>query len=146
MITKKNLEYIKKNSLVFAVNVASKNLKPVKGANWVLHNILDDEFKESGNVLNLQVFTNSARDEPLGSKAILWDQDSNTLYQPWGLPENPNSWLKPSTKGHKSIGWEQFGIMKIIKAMIIFECAHWTGSINLFYKEIGASSILGSLI
>ena len=97
----KNLEFIKKNSLVFAVNVASKNLKPIKGANWVLHNILDDKFKESGNVLNLQVFTNSARGEPLGSKAILWNQKSQTLYQPWGIPEHPNTWLKPATKGDK---------------------------------------------
>ena len=98
------MEYIIKNPLVVPVKIASKNLKSGKDANWGFHNILDYEFKESGNVLNLQVFTNSARGEPLGSKAILWNQDSNTLCQPWGIPENPNSWLKPSTKGHKSIG------------------------------------------
>jgi hypothetical protein len=99
--SEKNLGYITNNSIVFAVDVASKNLKPVNGANWVLHNISGDKFKESGNVLNLQVFTNSARGEPLGSKAILWNQKSQTLYQPWGIPENPNTWLKPATRGDK---------------------------------------------
>jgi hypothetical protein len=97
---KKNLQFVTRESLVFAVNVAAKNLKPVKGTKYVLHNIANQNFIESSQVINLQVFTKAAYGESLGSQAILWDQESRTLYQPWGIPEDSTSWLKPSSKGN----------------------------------------------
>jgi hypothetical protein len=100
-----NSELVRKGDTVFAVDVASRFLPNVKGAKYVLHNI-DPASKEiNRNYINLQAFTKSAVGEKLGIPYVLWNGDSRTLYQPWGVPTSPTEWLTPKLTNLKTEHW-----------------------------------------
>jgi hypothetical protein len=97
-----NSEIVKKDTLVIAVNVAAKNLPVVRHANYVLHNLDSQKFSEAGKVINLQVYTNASKGERLLTHGVMWDPNSKTLFQPWGLPYSEVAFMQP-TRGSDRI-------------------------------------------
>lgn len=93
-----NSEVIKKDTIVIGVNVAAKNLPVVKHASYVLHNIDPQKFLEAGKVVNLQVYTNASKGETLLPHGVMWDSNSRTLFQPWGLPHSEISFMQPTER------------------------------------------------
>lgn len=84
--------------IVFVSGVASKNLKLKQKITYIFHNINlthdDREYlhKYKINYLNLQVFTYDSHGEKLGNPNVIYDINSNTLYQPWGTPQSFSEW------------------------------------------------------
>jgi hypothetical protein len=94
-------EQIRPGDLVFAVDVAADNLgAPVKGADYLLHNILPDHPVRDGlepeRCVYLQVWTNDCaeRGEAWGP-VRRWDRHSRVLYQPWGTDLLPDEFYPP---------------------------------------------------
>lgn len=100
-----NIPYVRKEDTVFAVDVASTFLPKVNGAKYVLHNISPSELGLENNYLNLQVHTNSASGENLGLPYVSWDSNRRILFQPWGVPAPPDSWLKPNSHRSRKEFW-----------------------------------------
>jgi hypothetical protein len=100
-----NADLVQNGDTVFAVDVASKFLPTVKGVKYVLHNI-DPASKEIySNYIRLQVFTKSSTGENQGLPYVLWDDNSKTLYQPWGVPVSPYEWLAPKQNESRIEYW-----------------------------------------
>lgn len=100
---------IKPGDLVISVDVASSHLQNKSKANYVLHNVERPELRNHENVTVLQVFTFDAFGESLFGSRCLWDQKSRTIYQPWGIPSQPDSWLEP----RKTLGTKEFWVGSI---------------------------------
>ena len=88
----KNISVVANNSVVLSVDIASKHLPFLKSVRYVLHNNVREEFKNSNNVLNLQVYTHMASGKSLGHPLILFNESNRTLYQPWGISDPVESW------------------------------------------------------
>lgn len=93
--------FIDPGDLVFAVDVAAHHLgAPVDGADYLLHNILDDHPVRQGldpeRCVYLQVWTNDCADrgESWGP-ARRWDSHARVLYQPWGTNLLPDEFYPP---------------------------------------------------
>jgi hypothetical protein len=86
------------SDLFFVCGVASKYIKFHKHSNYILHNVdlnsidVDTIQKNRINYLNLQVFTNDATGETLENGNIIYNRESNTLFQPWGTPLSTSEW------------------------------------------------------
>jgi hypothetical protein len=99
------------SDIFFVSGVAAKNLKLQKKSNYIFHNInltkSDVEFldKYKVNYLNLQVFTHDSYGEKLGSPNIVYDSNSNTLYQPWGTPQTFSEWQNYSPLNSSRFEW-----------------------------------------
>jgi len=91
-----NQKYLEGSNLVFAVNIASAHIINNPNNLYVTHNFDNPGFTNSENVLRLQVWTNDSNGVEVDSSVALYNQDSRTLYQPWGLPEPESTWLNPS--------------------------------------------------
>jgi hypothetical protein len=100
-----NSEIIKKDTMVISVNVAAENLPVVRHANYVLHNIDPQKFSAAGKVINLQVYTSAAKGERLLAHGVMWDPDSRTLFQPWGLPHSEIEFMQPATQSDRIEYW-----------------------------------------
>jgi hypothetical protein len=100
-----NASLIKRGDIVFAVDVASKALPIVKGAKYVLHNIDPTEIGLDSDFVKIQVHTNLSRGENLGQPYVHWDSSSRTLFQPWGIPKPPRSWLMPQKRDLNTEYW-----------------------------------------
>ena len=80
---------LKRNSLVFCVDVASRHLPFEPSSTYVAHNLdLKDRFGRSPDQsLSLQVFTNSSTGTPDDHGSVAkYELNSRTLFQPWGAP------------------------------------------------------------
>lgn len=88
--TERSREQIRAGDLVFAVDVAARHLgAPVEGADYLLHNIMDDHPVRQGldpaRCVYLQVWTNACADRGESWGPVRrWDRHSRVLYQPWG--------------------------------------------------------------
>jgi hypothetical protein len=86
------------SDLFFVCGVASKHIKFKKHSSYILHNIdlsrddIETIRHNNINYLNLQVFTKDANGEKLENGNIIYNQQLNTLYQPWGTPLSLNQW------------------------------------------------------
>ena len=103
--TSKNQKYLEGRNLVFAINVASANIVNNPNNRYVTHNFDSADFTNAENVLRLQVWTNDSIGVGIDSSIALYDQDSRTLYQPWGIPEPESQWLRPSSKARRTEYW-----------------------------------------
>jgi len=94
----RNRKYLEGSNLVFAVNVASKHLYWTNRNQYVLHNLENTDFQNRKNVLNLQVYTNDSLGAPIDESIALYNQNSRTLFQPWGISEATELWKTPAQK------------------------------------------------
>ena len=101
----KNAELVSSDDIVFAVDVAAKNLPIVKGAHYVLHNISPHELQINENYINIQVHTSSSSGTNLGIPYVSWDASNRTLFQPWGVPTAPQNWKPPQKKRASKEFW-----------------------------------------
>jgi hypothetical protein len=90
-----NQKYLEGRNLVFVVNIASAHIINNPNNYYVTHNLDNPGFTNAENVLRIQVWTNDSRGVEVDSSIALYNQDSRTLYQPWGLPELETAWLNP---------------------------------------------------
>lgn len=92
---KKNIDLVKKNDLVIAVNVAAKYLPINPNAFYCLHNI-NTEFN-SKKITTLQVYTKKVEEKKIESwqSATKFDHNHRVLYQPWGTNLLPHEFLPP---------------------------------------------------
>jgi len=99
------------SDIVFISGVAVKNLKLRKNSSYIFHNInLTDDDREfidkyKINYVNLQVFTHDSHGEKLGIPNIIYDINSNTLYQPWGTPQSFSEWQNYSPLNDSRFEW-----------------------------------------
>jgi len=100
-----NQKYLEGRNLVFAVNIAAAHLINNPNNYYVTHNFDNPEFTNAENVLRLQVWTNDSNGVGVDSSIALYNQDSRTLYQPWGLPEPESTWLNPSKDKNHNEYW-----------------------------------------
>lgn len=98
-------EYLAKNTLVISVNLACETLEYRADVKYVLHNVESDRFQNQSNVLKLQVFTKSAQGASIDESCSLYDQASRTLFQPWGIPTDPVTWMMPSSTPSDTEYW-----------------------------------------
>lgn len=103
--SKPNASLVKRGDIVFAVDVASKELPVVRGAKYVLHNIEPTEIGLDSHFVKIQVHTKSSKGENLGQPYVHWDSSSRTLFQPWGIPGSPRSWLMPRKRDLNTEYW-----------------------------------------
>lgn len=90
-----------RNSKILVSGMASRYF-PIHSSNsYIFHNFEPTEEqrialeKEKPNFLKLQVFTKSSNGAVIDNlKNVLYDEKSNTLYQPWGTPIRENSWKR----------------------------------------------------
>lgn len=100
-----NQKYLEGRKLVVLADVASKYVINETNNVYVTHNLDRPDFTDSSNVLRLQVWTNESKGVPVDSSLALYDKDSRTLFQPWGIPEPESLWLKPSLNVGKREYW-----------------------------------------
>jgi len=100
------------NSDLFIVSgIASKHIKFKKNSKYILHNMnLSDSIMYNLNenkidYLNLQVFTNDSNGEKLDNENTLYNQSTNTLFQPWGTPLLPSEWREYVPKNKSRVEW-----------------------------------------
>ena len=92
---------IQPGDLVFAVDVAAKNLgHPVDGADYLLHNIEETHAVRDGldpsRYVYLQVWTNACADRGESWGPVRrWDKNSRVLYQPWGTDLLADEFMEP---------------------------------------------------
>jgi len=97
----KSVSMIRKNSLVFGVDVASKHLEAISGATYVTLNIqakssLGLELEKTGKWFKIQEFTNLSPGLPDREGSIAkFKEENQTLYMPWGTPILSNNFLSP---------------------------------------------------
>ena len=103
--SKKNQKLLKGKNLIFAANMASEFLINNPANLYVTHNIEDRKFKEAENVLRLQVKTFDSTGDPLDDSVALYDSNSKTLFQPWGIPEPEDTWLNANQNPGKTEYW-----------------------------------------
>ncbi len=103
--TSKNTSVVNKNSLVIAAGMSSKYLPLRDDIYYVLHNFDSSVSSNLLKYINLQVIATGANGVKIDDSISLWDKDSRTLYQPWGLPEDPEQWLTPSKSLGKTEYW-----------------------------------------
>jgi hypothetical protein len=103
--SKKNQKLLKGKNLIFAANMASEFLINNPANLYVTHNIEDRKFKEAENVLRLQVKTVDSTGDPLDDSVALYDSNSKTLFQPWGIPEPEDTWLNANQNPGKTEYW-----------------------------------------
>ena len=103
--TSKNISVINKNDLVIAAGMSSKYLPLRDDVYYVLHNFDNVESSTLLKYINLQVIATGADGVKIDDSISLWDKYSRTLYQPWGLPEDPQQWLIPSKSVGKTEYW-----------------------------------------
>ena len=96
---------VQKGSVVIAVGFASQFLPIRKDAAYILHNFETNNQSSLGAFINLQVTSKDARGINIDESIAQWDSDSRTLYQPWGLPEDQNKWLKPNKSPENTEYW-----------------------------------------
>jgi len=101
----KNREFIRPGDFVLAAGVACSFLPRSQKIKYVLHNVDDPNFQDSGNTINLQVVTSDSIGEKIDETISLWDEKKKTLYQPWGLPEPREDWLTPKNFKSKKENW-----------------------------------------
>ena len=101
----KSREFIRSGDFVIAAGVACKFLPVNPKVYYVLHNVDNPNFQEVKTKINLQVFTNDSKGKMVDESIALWDMQTKTLYQPWGLPEPKNYWLNPSELKSKYENW-----------------------------------------
>ena len=92
---RENQKYLGGTNLVIAVNIASEHIVNNSNNCYVTHNFDNPDFTNADNVLRLQVWTNESRGESIDPSMALYNQDSRTLYQPWGVPEPESEWMNP---------------------------------------------------
>ena len=100
-----NQKYLDGNNLVLAVNIASVHIINNPNNYYVTHNFDIPDFVDVENVLKLQVWTNDSKGESIDSSVALYDKDSRTLFQPWGLPEPESEWLNPRNVKGRTEYW-----------------------------------------
>ena len=100
-----NNSLIKPGDLVISVDIASNHLVNHAFAKYVLHNVDRPELRDHSNVTVLQVYTHSAIGESVFGSRCLWDQTNRTLYQPWGIPSQPETWLEPKAQRGTTEFW-----------------------------------------
>ena len=101
----KNISVINKDNLVIAAGMSSKYLPLRDDTYYVLHNFENKISSSLQRYINLQVIATGANGVKVDDSITLWDKHSRTLYQPWGLPENPEQWLMPSKNVGKTEYW-----------------------------------------
>lgn len=101
----RNQHLITDNTLVFAVNIASKFLIDNPNAKYVLHNIDSRPFSKPENIVNLQVYTNKAVGADIGHPVVKWDSVSRTLYQPWGISIPREHWRLHDPNTSRTENW-----------------------------------------
>ena len=100
-----NQKYLEGSNLVIAASIASAHIINNPNNHYVTHNFDNPEFTNAENVLRLQVWTNDSNGVEVDSSVALYNQDSRTLYQPWGLPEPESTWLNPSKEKSGTEYW-----------------------------------------
>jgi hypothetical protein len=100
-----NNSLIRPGDLVISVDIASNHLVNHPKAKYILHNVDRPELKMHSNVTTLQVFTHNAKGESVFGSRCLWDETTRTLYQPWGIPSDPELWLEPQVNKSKTEYW-----------------------------------------
>lgn len=98
-------------AVVFVSNVAFQHLPQRSDLRYVSHNLPEEMVSNldrlSRGHLKLQVWTKNSRGKAVSnSKAVTFDYDSRTLFQPWGTPWSEFEWSKPSPKTQKRNGRE----------------------------------------
>jgi hypothetical protein len=100
-----------KSDIFFVSGMASQHIKFRKNSTYILHNVnLTDSnlnliYKNKIRYLNLQVYTKDANGEKMDNSNILYNNATNTLFQPWGTPLLPTEWLTYSPKNESSVEW-----------------------------------------
>jgi hypothetical protein len=100
-----NNALIKPGDLIISVDIASNHLVNYAHAKYILHNVERPELKNHSNVTFIQVFTHRAKGESVFGSRCLWNQSTRTLYQPWGIPSEPETWLEPQVKKSRTEFW-----------------------------------------
>ena len=97
---------LQSHDVILAANPASKYLPKRKDLKYVLHN-MDDWSSGLGasQFINLQVFSKSASGHEMDTRFTLWNQETQTLFQPWGTPLSPDKWLEPRTLVSREEYW-----------------------------------------
>jgi hypothetical protein len=99
------------SDLVFASGIAINNLHLKENTSYIFHNVDFDEkrrdflFKNRINYINLQVFTKDAKGILLDNESIKLDEETKTLYQPWGTPLDPDEWWPYQPKNQTRFEW-----------------------------------------
>lgn len=97
---------LQSNDVVLASNPASKYLPKRTDLKYVLHNM--DDWASGLNAsqfINLQVFSKSASGHELDTRFTLWNEETQTLFQPWETPLSPDKWLEPRTIDSREEYW-----------------------------------------
>lgn len=100
-----NNEFVTRDCLVISVNLASKHLTYRSDAKFVLHNVEAEIFQNQSNVLNLQVLTNRSTGNAVDDSLAKYDVKTSTIYQPWGIPTAPSTWLGPNQAPGRTEYW-----------------------------------------
>jgi len=101
----KNRSLIKSGDLIIVSGIACNFLPVNEKATYILHNVDDPIISNLKNKIFLQVFTNDSTGEKIDETVSLWNDKHKTLYQPWGLPESLENWLKPRDLRTKNENW-----------------------------------------
>jgi hypothetical protein len=101
----KNISVVNKDNSVIAAGMSSKYLPLHDDVYYVLLNFENWISSNFQRYINLQRIATGANGVKIDESITLWDKHSRTLYQPWGLPEDPEQWLMPSKNVGKTKYW-----------------------------------------
>ena len=100
-----NKDFIKAGDVVITVGIQSSFLPINPNVHYVLHNVSPEISDQINNQIKLKVFTNDSSGSKIDESIALWDEKNRMLYQPWGLPELPDTWLSPNLKPSNLENW-----------------------------------------
>lgn len=98
-------ELLTPDTVVITVNLACEKLQYRADVKYILHNVEREEFRNRNNVLMLQVLTTDSTGEAIDGTVALYNKEQRTLYQPWGIPSEPEDWLSPNPNPGKTEFW-----------------------------------------
>lgn len=92
-------------TVVITVNLACERLEYRANVKYILHNVEREVFRNRDNVLMLQVLTHDSSGEAIDGTVALYNESQRALYQPWGIPSEPEDWLAPNPSPGKTEFW-----------------------------------------